>query len=405
MESLRIDGARVVLRNEVLETSLFIEAGLIQEIGTQTKAYRSIDARGRLLAPGLIDIHGDAFERVTMPREGVFFPLDIAILETDRQLAANGITTAYHAVTLSWEPGLRHIESSENFIHRITTLSPRLCVENRIQLRWETFAFEALDLIKSTLQGPLLPSVAFNDHTSTTMRSFDMSLQNRPFEHSDVFEEASLDDPRLLGRIEAKLKRSGLSQDEFLKHLGQVWDRRPEVPQKIQEVATLARGCDAPMLSHDDSQIETRDYYRALGAQTSEFPMNTETVRYAKENADLIVLGAPNVLRGGSHLGSGSPNASEMIAEGLCHILASDYCYPAMLGALYSLYQQDTAPVAQLWSLVSHGPAQAMKLWDRGVIEVGKRADLVLVDWSKDHSPAVHMTMSNGVMTSQFTPF
>ena len=109
MESLRIDGARVVLRNEVLETSLFIEAGLIQEIGTQTKADRSIDARGRLLAPGLIDIHGDAFERVIMPREGVFFPLDIAILETDRQLAANGITTAYHAVTLSWEPGLRHI--------------------------------------------------------------------------------------------------------------------------------------------------------------------------------------------------------------------------------------------------------------------------------------------------------
>jgi alpha-D-ribose 1-methylphosphonate 5-triphosphate diphosphatase len=73
MESLRIDGARVVLRNEVLETSLFIEAGLIQEIGTQTKADRSIDARGRLLAPGLIDIHGDAFERVMMPREGVLF--------------------------------------------------------------------------------------------------------------------------------------------------------------------------------------------------------------------------------------------------------------------------------------------------------------------------------------------
>ncbi len=67
------------------------------------------DATGLLVLPGIVDIHGDAFERQLQPRPGVDFPADIALADTESQLLANGITTAFHGVTLSWEPGLRSL--------------------------------------------------------------------------------------------------------------------------------------------------------------------------------------------------------------------------------------------------------------------------------------------------------
>ena len=111
-----------------------------------------------------------------MPRPNVFFPIDAAVIDTDRQLANNGIATAYHAVTLGWEPGLRDAARGRALMETFQRLAPRLVVENRVQLRWETFAFEALETIEWALQAPLTPSLAFNDHTSMTMRAYDVSM-------------------------------------------------------------------------------------------------------------------------------------------------------------------------------------------------------------------------------------
>ena len=91
-------------------------------------------------------------------------------------------------------------------------------------------------------------------------------------------------------------------------------------------------------------------------------------------------------MRGGSHLGS--PSAAEMIRRGLCDILASDYFYPAMLGAVARLYAEDAAPLHDLWALVSANPAKALGLPDRGSIAAGLRADLVLLDWPDQGTPA-----------------
>src|SRR5262249_61125076 len=88
---------------------LFIDG---ERISHRATVGRRIDASGLLVLPGLVDIHGDAFERQLMPRPGVAFDADVALMETDRQLVANGITTAFHAVTWSWEPGLRGREST-----------------------------------------------------------------------------------------------------------------------------------------------------------------------------------------------------------------------------------------------------------------------------------------------------
>ncbi len=106
----------------------------------------------------------------------------------------------------------------------------------------------------------------------------------------------------------------------------------------------------------------------------------------ARAAGDHIVLGAPNAMRGGSHLGS--PGAAEMIARGLCDILASDYFYPAMLGAVARLSADGVAPLPVLWGLVAANPATAMGLTDRGRIAPGLRADLVLLDWPEGHAPA-----------------
>lgn len=391
--TLTFEGAQVYLRNEIIETTVTVSDDKIAEIGGPVQGTR-IDARGLILAPALIDVHGDAFERQLMPRPGVYFPTETAVIDTDRQLAANGIATAYHAITLGWEPGLRGVERSRGLMQTMLDLAPRLTVENRVQLRWETFAVEALDVIDWALQAPLTPSVAFNDHTSMTMRAYDVPIQERGFELSPDFSIASLDDERMKKRTASKAHRAGLSEEDYIALLGKVWDRREDVPAMIQQVAEKARAVRAPMLSHDDTRAETRTYFRDLGATVAEFPMVMEAAQAARAEGDMIIFGAPNATRGGSHIGS--LGAGDMVEAGLCDVLASDYFYPAMLAAVHKLDLEKRADRLTLWSLVSAGPAKAMGLTDRGEIAVGKRADLVLVDWPKEHAPAIQGTWVGG---------
>ena len=386
-------GAEVFLPGEIVDTTVTIENGTIVDIGGPVHG-TSIDARGKILAPALVDVHGDAFERQIMPRPGVYFPTETALIDTDRQLAANGIATAYHAITLGWEPGLRDVTRGKDLMQAMQDLASRLTVENRVQLRWETFAFEALDVIAWALKGPLLPSVAFNDHTSMTMRAYDVPIQDRAFELSPDFSIASLDDERMKKRTASKAHRAGLSEADYIALLGKVWERRGEVPDTIATVAKMARGAGAPMLSHDDTRAETRAYFRDLGASVAEFPMVMEAAKAARSGGDLIIFGAPNAVRGGSHIGS--LGAGDMVEAGMCDALASDYFYPAMLAAIDRLDREKRADRLSLWSLVSSGPARAMGLGDRGQIAVGKRADIVLVDWPSGHTPAIEGTWVAG---------
>ncbi|MQY42522.1 alpha-D-ribose 1-methylphosphonate 5-triphosphate diphosphatase [Epibacterium sp. SM1969] len=387
------EGARVFLADQIVETTVTVNNGEIAEIGGPVQGER-VDAAGLILAPALIDVHGDAFERQLMPRPGVFFPTPAAVIDTDRQLASNGIATAYHAITLGWEPGLRDVARGRELMQAMQDLAPRLLVENRVQLRWETFAFEALDVIDWALKAPLTPSLAFNDHTSMTMRAYDVPIQERAFELSPDFSIASLDDERMKKRTASKAHRAGLSEDAYIKLLGEVWERRDQLPKVIAEVAAKAHTAGAPMLSHDDTRAETRSYFRNLGAKVAEFPMVIEAAEAARNNGDLIIFGSPNAARGGSHIGS--LGAGDMVEAGLCDALASDYFYPAMLAAVARLDQEKRADRLKLWSLVSEGPARAMGLDDRGVIATGKRADLVLVDWPEGQAPAIRGTWVSG---------
>ncbi len=381
-----IEGARLILDDRIETASLRIEEGRITGIDTARDGAALVDGKGRLLAPAFVDVHGDAFERQLMPRPGVPVPFETALLETDRQLAANGIATAYHALTLSWEPGLRSVETGWQVVRALQALRGRMTADNRIQLRWETFATEAEPLIAHVLSGPDRPALAFNDHTSTSVLHPAVAVHDRPFDHVPDYPVTDLDAPAFRQKMEPHARRAGMTSADYAALLRSVWAGRAEVPARIRRIAALAGAHGAPMLSHDDSQAESRAHYRALGAFVAEFPMHERVFLAAREAGDRIVLGAPNAMRGGSHLGS--PGAAEMIMRGLCDILASDYYYPAMLGAVTRLHADKVADLPALWRLVAANPAAAMGLTDRGCIAPGLRADLLLLDWPDQGTPA-----------------
>lgn len=394
MEAVVYEGASVVLPDRMAEVAVRVEGGVITALDGPRDGARVVDARGQILAPAMVDIHGDAFERQLMPRPGVDFPLEAALLETDRQLAANGIATAYHALTLSWEPGLRSLDTARAVVDGLERLAPRLTVENRVQLRWETFCFEALPLIEQALAGSLAPAIAFNDHTSMAVLHPGTPLQQRPFDHDPGFPVTDMAGEAFAAKMADRAKRSGLSQPAYVDLITRIWARRPDVPAAIADVAAKGRAAGVPMLSHDDTQTETRAYYQGLGARLCEFPMNMAAATAAREGGDWIIFGAPNAARGGSHLGS--PGAGEMIERGLCDILASDYFYPAMLTAVAKLKADGKGTLPDLWKLVATNPARACGLTDRGEIAPGQRADLVLLDWPEGGTPAPRRTLVAG---------
>jgi alpha-D-ribose 1-methylphosphonate 5-triphosphate diphosphatase len=370
---LRIAGGRVLLDGGLEETSIHVSAadGIIAEIGAERAAGRTLDATGLTVLPGIIDIHGDAFERQIMPRPGVGISLDIALIDSDRQAIANGITTVFHGVTWSWEPGLRSADNARGILTAMEALRPRLAADTRFHLRHETYNLDAETEVADWVAARRIDAVAFNNHLPSA--------------------EKTAKRPDNIGQM---AERSGLPREDFLKLVERLRERRDEVPLSIERVARHATTHGVALLSHDDESPEQRRWFRTLGCRVSEFPMNVETAREAAEASDDIVLGAPNVMRGGSHLGW--VDASEMISRGLCSILASDYYYPAPLIAAFRLVESGVAPIVRAWSLVSGSPAHAAGLHDRGRIERGLRADLVLIDAALGSRPRVIAALVGG---------
>jgi alpha-D-ribose 1-methylphosphonate 5-triphosphate diphosphatase len=372
MSDIHIEGGRALLGAEISEASLSIANGEIQAAGSARKRGSfDLDARGLLVLPGIVDLHGDAFERQMMPRPGVDFPLDVALVDSDRQAIGNGITTVFHATTWSWEPGLRSGDNARGLIEAIEMLRPRLAADTRFHLRHETYNLDAEEEIGQWLASGRIDLFAFNDHMDSTV--------------------ASLNQPRKRNRM---VERTGLSSDAFDRLVDRIVSRTDDVPGSISRLAGIAREARVRMLSHDDDSPATRQAFRAQGVAIAEFPVNEETAREAAAGDDAIVFGAPNVVRGGSH--TGWTKAADMIAKGLCSVLASDYYYPAPLLAAFRLAADGVLPLPQAWNLISAAPARAAGLSDRGVIAEGQRADLILVDDAAPLRPRIVAVIAAG---------
>src|SRR5260370_2971394 len=126
IEDIRMEGGHALIGQALESTTIHLASGVISAVGSEAPARRRLDADGLLVLPGIVDIHGDAFERQMMPRPGVDFAMDIALLDSDRQAVANGITTVFHGVTWSWEPGLRGPENARTMLPRLDRLRPPL---------------------------------------------------------------------------------------------------------------------------------------------------------------------------------------------------------------------------------------------------------------------------------------
>ncbi|MGY3511214.1 alpha-D-ribose 1-methylphosphonate 5-triphosphate diphosphatase [Bradyrhizobium lupini] len=372
MTDIFLEGGRALIGSEFAETSLLVSGTDIAEINaSRSRARLAIKARDLLVLPGIVDLHGDAFERQMMPRAGVDFPIDVALADSDRQAISNGITTVFHATTCSWEPGLRSAGNARSLMEAIERQRPQFAADTRFHLRHETYNLDAETEIGQWLTEGRVDLFAFNDHMDGTVG--DMAK------------------PRKRNRM---VERTGLSSEEFDRLVGHIMSRAADVPASVSRLAATARAADVRMLSHDDATPAMREGFRAMGVAIAEFPINEETARAAASHGDAIVYGAPNVVRGGSH--TGWTRASDMIAKGLCSVLASDYYYPAQLLAAFRLAADGVLPLTEAWNLVSAAPARATGLADRGVLAEGRRADILLVDDSMPLRPRLIAVISGG---------
>ncbi len=355
MLDIRIDGARVLLPGgEADDIAVGVADGALRLDCAGAEAGVVLDARGLVLAPGIIDLHGDAFERQIMPRPGVAFPVDLALMDSDRQMIANGITTAFHGVTYTWEPGLRGRENCLAVLEGLERLNGNLACDTRFHLRWETYHLDGLADVAEWLRDDRIGVLAFNNHAPDIAASVKK------------------------GEAAKYAQRTGLSAHEVTALCERVLARGDEVDGAVAELAGIAREHGIAMLSHDDPDVETRERFRALGCAIAEFPKTKEAAGSAREHGEAVVFGAPNVVRGGSH--TNAVNAADMIAADLCDVLASDYYYPAQFVAAFRLASDGLLPLHQAWKLVSENVAHAAGLDDRGRIAEGLRADLVLAD-------------------------
>ena len=357
-----IEGGKTLRGTELLADDLFVADGAIAE--NAARDARRFDASGLLVMPGLVDIHGDAHERQFQPRPGIGFPAALALRDSAAQLISCGITTAYLGVTLSWEPGLRSLDAWRGMKAALREMKGSSATDLRVHLRFEADNFDALDDALADIASGDVHLLGFNDHTPSIVKKF-----------------GNLDD------VAKYAGRAGMKADAFMALAQQVYTRRDEVPAARTRLAEAAANADIPMLSHDDDSVERRALFRAHGARICEFPITEEVAADARTANEAVVMGAPNVVRGGSHLGWAS--AAPLAERGLVNVLASDYFWPAMMEAAFVMASRGVLDLPRAWALVSANPAEACGLQDRGRLEAGLRGDVVVVDEARRAPVAV----------------
>ncbi|WP_291833539.1 alpha-D-ribose 1-methylphosphonate 5-triphosphate diphosphatase [Limimaricola sp.] len=364
MPALTLTGARVLNENGLVEAPVSLAEGHIVE-----GSFPAIDLDGYDVLPGIVDLHGDAFERHIAPRPSAPFPIISGLAATDRDAAVNGVTTAWIAQSWSWEGGMRGPDFAEALLEAHAACRGRLATDLRVQIRFETHAHDSADRLLAAVRRFGIDYVIFNNHLDEAI-------------------EMSETDPAAMAGWAGK---SGKSAAELLAIVTEAKARAREVPRTL---CRLADGFDVLGVrygSHDDPDGETRETFAMLGARICEFPTAHQAASVACASGDPVLMGAPNVVRGGSQ--AGKIAAVGLIRAGKCDALVSDYHYPALALAAFRLADMGVMDLAAAWRLISAAPAQIMGLADRGRIAPGLRADLVVIDRA---TRAIEATIAGG---------
>lgn len=372
--SLVLRNARVVTGGEVVDGSVSVRDGRIASVDQGTAA-RGLDLEGDFLIPGLVELHTDNFERHLMPRPKVRWPELPALFGHDAEVASAGITTVFDALGVGdSDPEAMRGQSMGPVIKAIAHAADQdlLRAEHRLHIRVELPAPNTRELFEPFADHPLVGLVSLMDHTPGQRQWEDL-------EQARIY----------------YCGKKGWSNEKFARSVSEskAHQERNTVPNRRYFVQ-YARERGIPLASHDDTRLEHVEQAHAEGAAISEFPTRVEAARAAKERGLSTVMGAPNVVRGGSH--SGNVAAAELARLGLLDSLSSDYVPASLLMAAFRLVPEAGFTVPQAVATVSLNPARAAGLLDRGEIAPGLRADLVQVRMAGEQ-PVVRAVWREGV--------
>jgi alpha-D-ribose 1-methylphosphonate 5-triphosphate diphosphatase len=359
-KSLIVENCHLVLPEGILEgTAIQVEDGLITRIGPGRAVNGAvrIDAAGRFVLPGIVDLHSDALEKELEPRPNTLFPTDMVLLELDKKIAACGITTMYHSISFAeGEIGVRSNKMAESIIREITHLLPKLRVHTKVHARYEMTDEAALPVLEKLIGEEKVDLLSFMDHTPGQGQFWEAGSYERY--HQAVYHRTDTE-------LEDIIKRKVTSQ------------KRNQ--ERMDELIRLCSRSNIPMASHDDDSEEKVEWLRRKGISISEFPVNREALLAAGRNHLHVSLGAPNALLGYSQ--AKNLSAREAVAAGACDVLCSDYAPMTLLHAVFRLTEAGLLGLPEAFRMVSINPARAVGIDHyTGSLQEGKTADFIIVD-------------------------
>ncbi len=374
-ESTEIAGGRVVTPNGVYDGgSVLIRGSRIDRVEPQcdrTDADTTIDATGRVVIPGLIDLHGDDIEQHLFPRPDARIDTSVAVVGADRSNVANGITTKFHAIAFEDDPGgNRTIATARELVETLSE-SPGLLGDNRIHARCEMT--ESVRTVRELLEKDVgIDLVSLMNHAPG----------DGQFRDSEAFERRYVDRHDLTTDAAQQLAERRADTDETA-----LWER-------VSALNAHATEAGVPIASHDDVRPDHIERMATHGVSISEFPITMSAAERAHELGLDTVMGAPNLVRGESLYDNLA--VEDAVAEGVVDVLCSDYHPPSLLGAPFVSTGE---PLHVRVARVTSNPADAVGLDDRGRIRAGLRADVLVVD--PDPTPTVEYAFVNGQQVLQ----
>jgi alpha-D-ribose 1-methylphosphonate 5-triphosphate diphosphatase len=352
--------ARIVLDDEIVHGTVQITDGLICDVspGVDSASAVGDDLEGDYLLPGLVELHTDHLESHMRPRPGTYWDAIPAVISHDAQLAGAGATTVFDAVRIGKVDGQDDaVDRARAMADAITHAAEAdiLRADHYLHLRCEVAApntvneFDGFDDVATVRLASLM------DHTPG----------QRQYADIEAFRTYLVGRGRVSAEdFEALMVRRRRAADEF------------SIPNR-HAIAQRASDRGLTLAAHDDATVEHVEESHGLGVRISEFPTTEIAARTARSLGQLIVLGAPNIVRGGSQ--SGNVSASDLLAKNLLDVLSSDYVPFSPLQAVFRAVAEEVVSLPQAAKLVSTNPAAAVGLSDRGRISLGLRGDVVRV--------------------------
>jgi len=345
---------------------------------------RVVNAHGRYVMPGIIDVHSDKIEHYIQPRPTSQIDFEFGLKVCERDLLGAGITTMYHSIAMAKcgafeKSPLRMTENVQKLADLIANIHLRShLIHHRIHLRVEIDNLEAFDIAKDMILHGKVHQLSFMDHTPGQGQYSNLSV------YCDAVAKPN-------GH-----ELEGIGFDGIIeKH-----KNKPMMTfEQLRELTELAHACGIAVASHDDDTNEKLDINEKIGVDISEFPITLEAARHAKSLGFYTVVGAPNILRGSSH--TGNLSATEAIRGNCADIICSDYYPAAILHSLFFMHSKHGIALPEMVNKATLNPAKAMRADnDYGSIEVGKKADLLVVE-VLDGYPVITHVFVDGRTTSR----